>query len=271
MTGCRLRCVGSSGARGIKTNVRDSLLSSNGNHGFVHPFNQQRHPRLHAGNLIDYMQGRVRLMTALVLAKSRACQALCKGNVSEAPLVPFTCPRPGMFMGSCPQKRTTTRFKGVNFRGCAICTDGETGPIRGDNIARCGAIVRSLNADVPVMFGPVLTTLVDPAFAGVAKHSKNTRELSAFFEALRFIFPAGLCLGALVHEFSWTADTPLTCASVLAAPVGLLDLLTVDSGCSNAPDGAFLQQFIASQFIAISAMRVTHGMSKLPPRQHSEW
>ena len=99
-------------------------------------------------------------------------------------------------------------------------------------MARCDAIVRSLHGDVQVMFGPVITTLVDPAFAGVARHSKNTKELSSFFEALRFLFPAGLCLGALVHQFSLAPDTPLTCASVLASPAGMSDLLTVDSGCS---------------------------------------
>ena len=90
-----------------------------------------------------------------------------------------------------PNIRTTTRDKGNNFQGWAICTDGGTPLVHGETLAGSCVIARSHPGRIDVMFGPVLTTEAGLALAGARTHSNNTVEMTAMIEALSFLGPHG--------------------------------------------------------------------------------
>ena len=85
----------------------------------------------------------------------------------------------------------TTRERGNDFQGWTIFSDGGTRVVDGETFAGCGAISRSPNGRIDIMFGPVITTEAHLAFSGARTHSNNTAEMSAMIEALSFLGPRG--------------------------------------------------------------------------------
>ena len=77
--------------------------------------------------------------------------------------------------------------------------DGDSCRIRGDNMARCDAIVRLPHGDFRVMFGLVKLHLSTQRSLESPDTTEDTEELSTLIEALHFFsFPQD-CFGALVH------------------------------------------------------------------------
>ena len=90
-----------------------------------------------------------------------------------------------------PDARSTTRERGNDFRGWAVCTDGGTRAENGETFAGWCVIARCHHGRIDIMFGPVITTEAHPAFSGARTHSNNTAEMSAIIEALFFLGPRG--------------------------------------------------------------------------------
>ena len=83
--------------------------------------------------------------------------------------------------------RTRTRERGSAFQGWVIHTDGGTRVVNGDTSAGWGAIARSLNGRIVIIFGPVVTSEAHLAFSGARTHSNNTAEMIAMVEELSFL------------------------------------------------------------------------------------
>ena len=77
------------------------------------------------------------------------------------------------------------------FKGSALFTDGGTHSTDGETTAGWGAVARSPDGRLYVMFDPVVTTEAHLAYAGTRLHTTNTAELSSIIEALSFLRPAG--------------------------------------------------------------------------------
>ena len=65
------------------------------------------------------------------------------------------------------------------------------GPFRGETTAGWGAVARSPDGRLYVMFGPVVTPEAYLAYGGARLHTNNTAELSSKIKALSFLGPAG--------------------------------------------------------------------------------
>ena len=61
----------------------------------------------------------------------------------------------------------------------------------GGTTAGWGAVARSPDGRLHVMFGPVVSTEAHLAYAGARLHTNNTAELSSIIEALSFLGLAG--------------------------------------------------------------------------------
>ena len=59
--------------------------------------------------------------------------------------------------------------------------------MNGDTSAGWGAIARSSNGRIVIIFGLVVTSEAHHAFSGARTHSNNTAEMTAMFEALSFL------------------------------------------------------------------------------------
>ena len=65
-----------------------------------------------------------------------------------------------------PNSRPTTRERGSDFQGWAICTDGGTRVVDGETLAGWSVVSRSFHGRTDVMFGPVVSTEAHLAFSG---------------------------------------------------------------------------------------------------------
>ena len=109
------------------------------------------------------------------------------------PRLKFRLPKPKARYPHLPNVRITTREKGDDFQGWAIFSDGVTRIVDGEPLAGWGAVARSPNGRIDIMFGPVITTEAHLAFSGARTHSNNTAEMTAMIEALFFWTPGPGC------------------------------------------------------------------------------
>ena len=85
--------------------------------------------------------------------------------------------------------------KATTFRdGRVVFTDGRSHV--SETTAGWGAVARSPDGKLYVMFGPVITTEAHLAFAGAGLHTNNTAELLGFIEALSFLGPGPVARGS---------------------------------------------------------------------------
>ena len=156
---------------------------------FVYAHHQHRQGFENSGNFGDYMEGRIRFMTAITPAYAHAYQATClTAHVPAVPLQNFRLPQPKARYPYLPNARSTTRQRGNDYRGWAFFTDGGIRVVDGETLAGWGVISRSPHARIDVMFGPIVTTEAHLAFSA---HSNNTAEMTAMIEALSFLGPHG--------------------------------------------------------------------------------
>ena len=131
-------------------------------------------------------------MTAFTPTYAHAYQSIClAGRPMAIPHQKFRFPAAKAKYPHLPNSRTTTPEKGNDFHGWAVYTDGGTRSADGETLATWGAVARSLEGRIYVMFGPVITTEAHLACAGARIHSNNTAELSSIVEALSFQGPHG--------------------------------------------------------------------------------
>ena len=125
-------------------------------------------------------------MTAITPAYAYAYQATClTRHMPVVPRLNFRLPRPKARYTHLPNVRTTTRERGNEFKGWAICTrvvDRET-------LAGWCVISRSHHGRIGIMFGLVVTTEAHLAFSGARSHANNTAEMTAMIESLSFLGP----------------------------------------------------------------------------------
>ena len=132
-------------------------------------------------------------MTAITPAYTHTCQATCLAQ--HIPAVPHKNFRLPKLKGRYPHRtniRTTTRERGNDFQGWPIYTDGGTRLVDGETLAGWGAIARSPNGRIDIIFGLVITTEAHLAFSGARTHSNNTAERTAMIVALSFLWKSGL-------------------------------------------------------------------------------
>ena len=92
---------------------------------FVYAHHQHRRSIENSGNFGDCIKGRIRFMTAITPAYAHAYQATClTRHVPAGPRLNFR-------LQHLPNVRTTTRERGNDFQGWAICTDGGTRVVDG--------------------------------------------------------------------------------------------------------------------------------------------
>ena len=105
------------------------------------------------------MEGRIRLMSAITPTYAHAYQSLClAGRVFVVGHQRFRLPAAKAIYPNLHNSRTTTREKGNDFQGLAIHTDGGTRVSDGETTAGWGAVARSPDGKLKIMFGPVITT-----------------------------------------------------------------------------------------------------------------
>ena len=105
------------------------------------------------------------------------------------PAVPrrnFRLPKSKARYPHLPNIRTTTRERGNDFQVWAIYTDGGTRVVDGETFAGWGAIARSPNGEIVIMFGPVVTTEAHLAFSGARTHSNNHRRNDCYGRGVVF-------------------------------------------------------------------------------------
>ena len=105
------------------------------------------------------MEGIIRLVTAVTSTNAHAYQSLClTGRLFVVPHHKFRLPASKARIPNLPNSRTTTREKGNDFQGWAIYTDGGTRVSEGEASAVWGAVARSPDGRLYILFGPVTTT-----------------------------------------------------------------------------------------------------------------
>ena len=158
----------------------------------VYAHHQHRRSIENPGNFGDCIKGRIRFMTAITPAHAHAYQATClTRHMPAVPRKKFRLPKPKARYRDLPNARSTTRERGNDFQGWAICADGCTRVVNGETLARWCVIAQSPHGRIDIMFGPVITTEAHPAFSGARTHSNNTAEMTTMVEALSFLGPRG--------------------------------------------------------------------------------
>ena len=159
---------------------------------FVYAHNYHRHNTYNPGEFEDCMEGRIRLLTAIAPSYAHAYQALCPtGRWADTPFHRFRLPSAKAKYLNLPNNRTSTQKKGDDFKGWAVFTDGGTDSVDGETTAGWGAVARSPDGRLYVVFGPVVTPEAHLAYAGARLHTNNTAELSSIIKAPSFLGPAG--------------------------------------------------------------------------------
>ena len=98
-------------------------------------------------------------MTAITSTYAHAYQSLClTGRLFVVHQQKFRLPASKARYPNLPNSRTTTREKGNDFQGWAIYTDGGSRVSEGEASAGWGAVARSPDGRLYIMFGPVTTT-----------------------------------------------------------------------------------------------------------------
>ena len=142
-------------------------------------------------------------MTAITPTYSRTYQASCLAGR------PFVSPIKNVCLLHCqrqlsvslPNSRTTTHERGNDFQGLAFHTGG-TRSDDGETWAGWGAVARSIDGGIYVMFGLAVTTEAPFANAGARIHSNNTAELSSIVGALSVLRPWRSCPWFTIMHFS---------------------------------------------------------------------
>ena len=129
-------------------------------------------------------------MTAFTPAYAYAYQATClTRHMPAVPRLNFRLPRPKARYTHLPNVRTTTRERGNEFKGWAICTDGGTRVVDGETLAGWCMIARSPHGRKGIMFGLVVTTEAHLAFSSARSHANNTAEMTAILNHCLFSGP----------------------------------------------------------------------------------
>ena len=126
-------------------------------------------------------------MTAITPTCAHAYQSLCLAGRSVVVLhQKFRLSAPNARYPSLHHSRTTTREKGNDFQGWAICTEGGTRSAEGETSAGWGVVARSPHGRLHIMFVPVITTDAPLAFAEARLPTTllNTRVLLRRFPSL---------------------------------------------------------------------------------------
>ena len=175
---------------------------------FVYAHNCHRHNADSPGKFQDCMEERIRLMTASTPAYAHANQAIClTRSPLDTPCQRFRSPSDQAECPNLPNIRTTTRNKGDDNKGWAVFTDGGTHAIHFETTAGWGAIARSPEGRLCIMFGLVITT---ETHLGARLHINNSAERS--IEALSFFEPSGLVARGSQACIFVTQNTLPTCA-----------------------------------------------------------
>ena len=122
---------------------------------FVYAHHQQSRSIENPRNFGDCMKGRIRFITAITPAYVHAYLVTClTRHMPAVPCLNFRLPKPKARYPHLPNIRTTSRERGNDFQGWAICTDGCIRLANGETLAGWGAIARSHHGRTDVMFGP---------------------------------------------------------------------------------------------------------------------
>ena len=122
------------------------------------------------------MEGRIRFLMAVTPSYAHAYQNLCltrRPYAISLPKIPLA-----FSQGQIPELSKHPNHHAVFTDGGTLVSDGET-------TAGWGAVARSPDGRLCVMFGPVITT------EAPRLHTNNTAEPSGIIEALSFLGPAG--------------------------------------------------------------------------------